>query len=160
MMRRHRWLLVTFTALSGQTPGVLAQDPTVGAIVHRVISFQLVGGGRRDTVTWQAADSSTLSILRSPHLPLNPSIVGPLTRVLECPGSTDLEGAALAQPVGYKVKVSVHTRSTLETVIDVTVSCRFSYRGRPKLFLESGKWLLRRGSKGWILDRELEHSIT
>ncbi len=137
-----------------------AQDSTLSTAVHRILTSQLVGGGRRDTLVWEAKDSTTLRILQSGGLPRSHVVRSPRSDGIRCPGGTDREGALVPQPVGYAVAVTMRSDSAGHPVLAVEVWCRFVYRGREHGFAEGGTWSLTRTGGRWILGEQIEHWIT
>src|SRR5574341_816328 len=151
--------LILISLLSPASP-VRAQDSTLGHLVHRVLRSELIGGGSRDTLVWQAADSRTFTILRqAPVLP-NHRLDAPPPRTMHCPSSTDGSKGLFAQPVGYTVYANVFSDSLNRRVLEVRVSCTFTYHGQPSRFIEIGKWLVTREGRAWKLGIEIERSIT
>jgi hypothetical protein len=161
MLRPKRDLLILGLLAVFSGAGVLsAQDSTLGSLVPPLLRSQLVGGGYRDTIIWQASDSETFAILRDVKLHANEVLRPPASTRFQCPGGTDLRGAPLRQPVGYSIQVEVGPDSGGNLTLDVWVSCTFTYRGRPNFFAERAKWSLTRRDGRWILGPELEHVVT
>jgi hypothetical protein len=149
-------LMLLFT-LSGRSS---AQDSTLSAAVHRILTSQLVGGGRRDTLVWEAKDSTTLRLLRGGEFPRSHSVRPALAGGIRCPGGTDRDGMLLPQPVGYTVAVAMRSDSAGHPVLAVEVWCTFVYRGGEHGFAEGGTWSITRSGGRWILGEEIEHWIT
>ncbi|MGH7712882.1 MAG: hypothetical protein ACREOG_16450 [Gemmatimonadaceae bacterium] len=156
----HFKLAAVFGALVSLASPLMAQDTTLGRIVHRLLRADLVAGGLRDTLTWQAADSGTLAILRQAPILPNHGLQVPPSRSIQCPSSTDSSKGFFQQPVGYTVRARVTTDSLNQPVLEVRVSCTFTYHGKPSPFVEAGKWSLLRQGDGWTLGHQIEHSIT
>jgi len=152
--------LIALLLLLAFPTGLSAQDSTLGEIVQRVLSSQLVSGGRRDTLVWEASDSTTLVILREAELPPNYSLRARPENDIQCPGGTDRRKALLQQPVGYTVSVEVRSDSVGRSLLEVRVSCTFTYLGGAHGFAEGGRWVVTRRGGRWILGEQLEHWIT
>src|SRR5688572_29067086 len=143
--------LVVSVLLLAFTRRAPAQDSTLSAAVHRVLTSQLVGGGRRDTLVLEAKDSTTLRILKGGELPRTHSVRPALAGGIRCPGGTDRDGALLPQPVGYTVEVAVRSDSAGHPVLAVEVWCTFVFRGVEHGFAEGGTWSITLTRGRWIL---------
>ena len=153
-------LLLCLLAFVACVHPLCAQDSFLANIVQRLLRSELVGGGYRDTITWQASDSGTLAILRGGELQPHQVLRPPSARGIRCPGGTNRSGKYLSQPVGYLVVVEVESDSAGNRTLDVQVWCTFTNRGNSYPFGEPGKWVLNYTDGQWILGRQLEHAIT
>ena len=135
-------------------------DSSLVELAGRLLRTQLRGGGWRDTLSWQPTDSASAEFLR--QLKLGPtehlSSIGRSRP--DCPGSTDARGATYKQPVGYEVRAFMRRWTADSVMVALSVSCQFTYLGRPNGFLESASWEVVRAAKVWRVNRELSHSIT
>ena len=141
--------------LAAQTP-----DSSLARLLGHLLRSELRGGGWRDTVVWQPYDSASRDLLRGFNL--GPShTVGPIgNRTLDCPGSTDSSWTAFAQPVGYTVNASARFRTPDSAIVDLAVTCRFTFRGRGHYFAEAASWEVVKSVSGSWVARLLSKSIT
>ena len=132
-------------------------DAGMLTVLRSVVLDSLRGAGARGSQLTIASDSASAVLLRAARLTISEAP----TDGVSCPDGTASDGTAIADPVGYRVRVRLSRAPKSESwVLNVSKSCTFSYRGRQRGFRESGGWELVNFHGRWTLGRSLERSIT
>jgi hypothetical protein len=132
-------------------------DDGLGELLRSMVTDSLVGGGRRSDQRYVAANAATDSLLRAAGFDLTPRSDAPRPA---CPSSTDSAGEPVAREVGYIVRVDRTEPAHGVLRLDVTLSCEFVFRGRPRGFAQGSIWELRQVSGRWRVNRTFGRRIT
>ncbi len=156
----HRNQLFTLAAfcLFAAAP-VRTQQGSVADLTAQLLP-ELKGGGWRDSLVWQASDSTSFGVMQKIRWPNGDRIRTQSAYPLECPGGTDATGRAIARPVGYILQIATDTAPGESLLLNLEVRCQFTFRGRPHAFLQTQTWLLARAKQAWKVGRLVNGGIT
>lgn len=153
--------LLCGSPLSAQVAEGTPSDRAVFALVRSIVLDSLNAGGHRVGQVVVADDSASGALLRAAAVPATQPTA--LPAVVVCPGSTDSDNTAWADPVGFRMKASllpIAGRQRYRLVL--SKSCLFHYRGtvRSRGFREDAAWEIGRVDGEWRIVRSARLGIS